>query len=203
MSGSSFTDRTLGRRGFLAAAGSALLLARGAVSPARAQQDSIAGGGALGSLREPGAAGKNRAPITARDNDEYIMNIEKQLKCTCGCNLDIYTCRTTDFTCDVSPALHREVLALQDEGKDADGIIAAFVAKHGEQILMAPKPEGFNLAGYLVPGTLVLLAGGILTWVLARRRQVLEPATAAMSALPEASADELEHLRRALAESEE
>jgi cytochrome c-type biogenesis protein CcmH len=195
-------DRSLTRRGFLATAGGMLLVAPATVPIARAQQDSIAGGGALGSLREPDAAGKNRTPTSVRDNDEYIMNIEKRLKCTCGCNLDIYTCRTTDFTCEVSPALHREVLALQDQGKDAEGIIAAFVARHGEQILMAPKPEGFNLAGYLVPGTLVLLAGAILTWVLARRRHTVEPAAASVATLPEASPDELERLRKALAESE-
>ena len=40
--------------------------------------------------------------------------------------------------------------------------MAAFVAKYGEQILMAPPPEGFNLAGYLVPGVAVPLAGQLI-----------------------------------------
>ena len=76
-----------------------------------------------------------------------MKGIERKLKCTCGCNLDIFTCRTTDFTCQFSPALHKDVLQLRGEGKSPDEVIAAFVAKHGEQILMAPPAEGFNLVG--------------------------------------------------------
>ena len=29
--------------------------------------------------------------------------LEHQIHCQCGCNLDVYTCRTTDFSCEVSP----------------------------------------------------------------------------------------------------
>jgi len=94
------------------------------------------------------------------------------MRCTCGCNLDIYTCRTTDFTCTTSPALHLEVLALQAAGLDAEGILADFVYRYGEDVLMAPKPEGFNLAGYLVPGILITLIGMALIWVLYRRQAV-------------------------------
>jgi cytochrome c-type biogenesis protein CcmH/NrfF len=100
-----------------------------------------------------------RSAATAADNDAAVKAIEQRLKCTCGCNLDIYTCRTTDFTCTYSPALHREVLELRKEARDSDAIVAAFVTKYGEQVLMAPKPEGFNLAGYLLPGAAVLTAG--------------------------------------------
>ena len=42
------------------------------------------------------------------------------------------------------------------EGKTSEAVIAAFVDKYGEKILMAPKPEGFNLAGYVVPGAAIL-----------------------------------------------
>jgi len=122
-------------------------------------QDSLAGRGATGTLRDPGAAGRPRDPSTARDNDPFIYTVEHRIKCQCGCNLDVYTCRTTDFTCTFSPALHKEVLALHDEGKDADEIVAAFVAKYGEKILMAPPKEGFNWAGYLFPGIAITLAG--------------------------------------------
>ena len=101
-----------------------------------------------GTRRRPAAPGAGDAP----DNDPFVTAVEHRLQCTCGCTLDVYTCRTTDFTCTYSPALHKEVLALQDQGKTADEIVAAFVAKYGEKVLMAPKPEGFNLAGYVVPG---------------------------------------------------
>ena len=121
-------------------------------------------------LRDPGTVGQTRAPVGMLDNDEVVKGIEHKLKCTCGCNLDIFTCRTTDFTCQYSPALHKEVMDLRAEGKSPDEVIAAFVAKHGEQILMAPKPEGFNLAGYLVPGVVILAVGAAITAVIVRRR---------------------------------
>ena len=127
------------------------------------------GEGDAGRLYNPDMV-QQRARSTDADNDEYIKNIERQMRCTCGCNLDIYTCRTTDFTCTTSPALHREVLALQAAGLDAEGILADFVDRYGEDVLMAPKPEGFNLAGYLVPGILITLMGMALTWVLYRRQ---------------------------------
>jgi cytochrome c-type biogenesis protein CcmH len=45
-------------------------------------------------------------------DDDARDALEKQLKCQCGCILDVYTCRTTDFTCSVSPAIHRDVKRL-------------------------------------------------------------------------------------------
>ena len=61
---------------------------------------------------------------------------------------------------------------LRAAGKSPEEVIAAFVEKHGEQILMAPKPEGFNLAGYLVPGIAIAAVGAAITAVIMRRRSV-------------------------------
>ena len=146
---------------------------------------------------------QQRSVATAADNDPAVKTLEHRLKCTCGCNLDIYTCRTTDFTCTYSPALHREVLALRQAGNSPDQVVAAFVTKYGEQILMAPKPEGFNLAGYLLPGALVAGAGALLAAVLLRRgRRAVAPAPAGTLA-PAPGTAEAERLRRALAEVED
>jgi cytochrome c-type biogenesis protein CcmH len=195
----------------LGAAAGLLTLAPGR---APAQQEPLSGQGASGALRDPGAAGRSRPRATERDNDEFVKAVEHRLQCTCGCTLDIYTCRTTDFTCTYSPQLHLEVLALQDQGKSADEIVAAFVEKYGEDVLMAPKPEGFNIAGYVVPGLLILLVGGIMVVVLRRRtlqRAALvrtpgmapampDGATAGTLAAPPATAAELERLDRELRE---
>jgi cytochrome c-type biogenesis protein CcmH len=144
-----------------------------------------------------------------------VTSIEKRIQCTCGCTLDVYTCRTTDFTCTYSPALHKEVLALQDEGKNSDEIVAAFVAKYGEKVLMAPKAEGFNVAGYVLPGLLILLVGGVMLAILQRRARLSRPAAvpgappmpagavAAITSAPPASADELERLQRELREMDQ
>ncbi|HLB54939.1 MAG TPA: cytochrome c-type biogenesis protein CcmH [Gemmatimonadales bacterium] len=169
------------------------------------QPDSTPPPGAADRLYDPSVV-QERAAATAADNDPVIKAIEHRLKCTCGCNLDIYTCRTTDFTCSYSPNLHREVMALRSAGKTPDEIVVAFTLKYGESVLMAPKPEGFNLAGYLVPGILMALAALLLAVVLVRRGRRPAPAPAVpgsgRSAPSQAAPNpaDQERLRRALAE---
>lgn len=199
---------TPSRRQWLATAG-ALLLAR----PALAQQrDSLGGRGEVGTLHYPSVVGRPADTALAGANDAAIQALEKRLKCPCPCGLDVYTCRTTDFTCTYSPESHRQVLAMWGQGLTADEIIAEFVRQYGERALMAPPPRGFNLAGYLVPGALILLLGAVLTWVLVRRSRVAAPASAEARAdgpaprpvLPGgATPEELAELDRELAEDGE
>ena len=178
------------RREFLRFGAAALLV------PRQAPQDDR--------LYNPPAAGKSRAPVGELDNSEMVKNLERQLKCSCPCNLDVFTCRTTDFTCEYSPAMHREVMALVGQGKTSEEVIADFVARYGERALMAPKPVGFNLAGYLVPGMVVALAAGVLAVVLFRRHRMAEIAPPAVpvttSPTPPASSEEMERLKQALSE---
>ena len=190
-----------------AAAGAAAVAVTGrsgrGQTPAPAAPPSAASAPASGDRLYDPSVVQERGVATAGDNDPAIKELEHRLKCTCGCNLDIYTCRTTDFTCTYSPALHREVLALRREGKSADGVVAAFVARYGEQILMAPRPVGFNLAGYLVPGALMAVAGAVLAWVLVRRGRRSAAIAAPLPAAGGVDPAEQERLRRALAEVED
>ncbi len=94
--------------------------------------------------------------------------LEHDLHCQCGCTLDVFTCRTTDFTCSVSPAMHRDVMQLVDGGYSKPEIIGAFRAAYGDRVLMAPVAEGFNWAAYVTP-FLALGAGASLVAVLIRR----------------------------------
>lgn len=176
-----------------------------ASSLAQAGQDSLAGRGARGTLRDPAAVGRSRTPTAAGENDAEIKAIEQRLACNCGCTLDVFTCRTTDFSCTYSPELHREVLALRASGQTARQILDTFVAKYGEKALMAPKPQGFNLAGYLLPGAAIAAAGAGLVWFIGRRRQALAavPAQQDTSVPLNASPAEMERLRSALAELED
>src|SRR5256885_11774457 len=139
-------------------------------------QDSLAGRGSVGTLRDPEAIGRPRQPTAARENDSEVQAIEQRLACNCGCTLDVFTCRTTDFSCTYSPRLHREVLALRQKGFTARQVLDTFVAKYGEKALMAPKPQGFNLAGYLVPSVAIAAAGVALFAVISRRRAALAAA---------------------------
>jgi cytochrome c-type biogenesis protein CcmH len=116
--------------------------------------------------------------VTDYENDPFIIDVEGRIRCTCGCNLDVYTCRTTDFTCGVSPEMHRQVVQLVEQGRTADEILEAFVAEHGEAVLMAPPKEGFNLAAYFVPSIAIGAVGLWLLWALGRRRVRVELAGA-------------------------
>jgi cytochrome c-type biogenesis protein CcmH len=192
------------RRDFLAMlAGGVVLTARPPVRPSA--QDSLAGSGPAGKVWDPARAGRPLTPITAADNDAAIQAIEKQLRCTCGCGLDIYTCRTTDFNCTYSPGLHRQVVALADQGKTAQEILDAFVAQYGVETLMAPPKRGFNLVGYFVPSLAVLIAAAFLIRTLRRWTRAAAADAAAATTLhpgsaasPDASPAELERLRREL-----
>jgi cytochrome c-type biogenesis protein CcmH len=95
-----------------------------------------------------------RASMVVSERDA----LEHHLRCQCGCTMDVYTCRTTDFSCRVSPAMHRDVMALVEGGYTAEEIIAAFRRVYGERVLMAPTTEGFNLLGWVAP--FVALGGG-------------------------------------------
>ncbi len=151
-------------------------------------------------LRDPDGVGQRRDTVTAIDNDAGIIAIERQLKCTCGCTLDIYTCRTTDFTCTYSPALHKEVVAMVQDGKSAEQVVRFFIDREGEKMLMAPAAQGFNLAGYLVPGFGMLAAGLALAAYLSRRRDVVAVATAGGASTTAPDAESLARLKRALDE---
>jgi cytochrome c-type biogenesis protein CcmH/NrfF len=200
--------RQISRRAFLR--GSLLLGGAAVVSldNLAGQQDSLSGTGESGTLRDPYSVGRPRERATAADNDEAVKNIEHQLKCSCGCNLDIFTCRTTDFTCETSPRLHKQVLGLYQAGFTDAQIIQQFVEQYGEQTLMAPRPEGFNIAGYVLPGAAILAAGTILALYLTRRKAVTlaeAPAAGNQLSIPagDATPEELERLRRAVQQDDE
>ena len=100
--------------------------------------------------------------------DAQRDELEHQIHCQCGCNLDVYTCRTTDFACSVSPAMHSDVMGLVDGGHNAQEILAAFKAVYGEKVLMAPVKSGFNLVGYTMP-FIALGTGAVIVLGLLRR----------------------------------
>ena len=194
---------TVTRRSFFGLVGafSATALYR-PLPPVTAQvPESLPGSGPSGRLWAPSRAGRPLEPVTAADNDAAIQAIEKRLHCTCGCGLDVYTCRTTDFTCTTSPAMHRQVIALAAQGKDAQQILDAFVRESGVAILMAPPKRGFNLAGYFAPALVILVAAALLTLALWRWTRKGGGQTPSLSPAPppsDASPEELARLRHDL-----
>ena len=148
-------------------------------------------------VRSPKASGR----VSLSDDERDAL--EHRIRCQCGCTLDVYVCRTTDFSCQVSPAMHRDVIALVEGGYSAQEILDAFVETYGEVALMAPKREGFNWAGYLVPFGALAAGGAALVTVLRRMQQraarIATPAPAPGGGAPVlGTADELARLDAAV-----
>ena len=151
--------------------------------------------GAARRVVRPPKAGA-RASLSNDDRDA----LERQIRCQCGCTLDVYVCRTTDFSCQVSPAMHRDVVALVEGGHSAQEILDAFVDTYGEVALMAPKKEGFNWAGYLVPFGALAAGGAALVTVLRRMqsRTVRVAASTAATGAALGTSDEMARLEAAI-----
>src|SRR4051812_42499084 len=136
-----------------------------------------------------------RVVVSADERDA----VEHRIRCQCGCTLDVYTCRTTDFSCKVSPAMHRDVVSLVEGGYSAQEIIDAFVGVYGERALMAPKKSGFNLVAWFGPGAAVVLGGAALAVLLRRWGRTSRRSTGgAPSVNIDATPDELAQVEAAV-----
>lgn len=136
--------------------------------------------------------------------DKQRDDLEHHIHCQCGCTLDIFTCRTTDFSCQVSPSMHRDVMQLVHDGYGAQEIIDAFVNVYGERALMAPKASGFHLIAWVLPGAAIVVGGGALALMLKRwgersrvRSETAKPFVATRGD-SDATADELARLEAAV-----
>jgi len=104
-------------------------------------------------LAQQSPSAQSAASNVEMTSDSYkpVETFERELACPCPCTLDVYTCRTTDFNCGISPAVHRDVKALVDGGYSSDEIMAALVGTYGDFILMTPRKQGFNLLAWFAP----------------------------------------------------
>lgn len=99
----------------------------------------------------------------AYDEAEYLKAAERVL-CDCGCHpQSVAAC-----ACGRAAELREEMRAMVAGGMTGDAVIASYVAKHGEKILIAPDAVGFNLLAWL--GPLAMLLVGIVAIVLLVRR---------------------------------
>jgi len=160
----------ISRRSFVAGGGALLVLSvrrsgHASFIPPAQQRDSsnlfAMDQAAARSVRLPAKPGAS--PSMSVDERDAL---EHRIRCQCGCTLDVFTCRTTDFSCQVSPAMHRDIMALVQGGYNAAEISDAFVRTYGEAALMAPPRTGFNIVGYVVPGIVIAIGAVVLVAVI-------------------------------------
>ena len=200
-------ELALTRRHFLAAiaAGASAAAAAGqlgaqaaavqdGVNPQQAQMESAGmEGDAYRPVRLP-----PKATASTRLTDLERDAVERQISCPCPCTLDVFICRTSMPTCGFSPRMHRDVIALVEGGYNGEEILAAFEQAYGEEARMAPKREGFNWVGYLLPFAALGTGAGVVA-TLIRKWGRRAPAPAAVTPLHvDANAEELARLEAAV-----
>ena len=115
-----------------------------------------------------------------------LPDIEDEVMCVeCRTALNISTAPVADQ----ERAFIRARIA---EGMTKDEIKAALVDEYGPAVLAEPGDEGFDLAGWLVPGAIVALAG--LTVALLARRWRRAPERAPAAPAPELDAADARRL---------
>jgi cytochrome c-type biogenesis protein CcmH len=115
----------------------------------------------------------------AAEPQTTLPDVEDEVMCVeCRTALNV----STSAVADQERAFIRARIA---EGMTKEEIKAALVDEYGPAVLAEPGDEGFDLAGWLVPGAVVVLAGlGVV--LLARRwRRRPEPADAADAGGPD------------------
>ena len=127
-------------------------------------------------------------------SDVAYERAARAILCDCGCHPQ----SVLECACGHAQEMREAIAAEAAAGKSAEAIIAGYVARSGESILVVPKAEGFNLLAWLGPGVGLLVA--ILgVAALVRRWKSRRPSPAVETPSPPADAD-LARLRRAIDE---
>jgi cytochrome c-type biogenesis protein CcmH len=130
------------------------------------------------------------APAAAAAPQASLPDIEDEVMCAqCGTPLNA----SDSPVADDERAFIRKLIA---QGRTKEQIKSALVAEYGEEILALPDDDGFDLAAYLVPALLALVAAAGVA--VAARRWRRSPA-AAPEPGAELDPDDAQRLERELA----
>ncbi|MEK6725050.1 MAG: cytochrome c-type biogenesis protein CcmH [Deltaproteobacteria bacterium] len=90
--------------------------------------------------------------------------VEEAIMCQCGCGIVLKHCPHQN--CGYAIPARRYIADLVKNGKGKEEIIAIFVKRDGQKVLAAPKKEGFNLLGYILPFIALLGAAFFVSRVI-------------------------------------
>ena len=100
----------------------------------------------------------------ASNNTKLQSGLEEALICLCGCGQTVKNCPHEN--CGFAIPARTQVTALINEGKSKEEIMQIFLDKYGDEIFAAPRKEGFNLVGYIMPFAILLAAAGVLLFIV-------------------------------------
>jgi cytochrome c-type biogenesis protein CcmH/NrfF len=129
------------------------------------------------------------APSVHAQQTERGRELGKRVKCMCGgCNDSATLCNHTGGSfsgpCDTAKGMQSEINERVTRNESDDLTLQAFVQEYGPTVLIVPPAKGFNIAAWVTPIVVPLLAI-ILVWVVVRRwRQKASLATASGPQIP-------------------
>jgi len=129
------------------------------------------------------------------DLEDQMRAVASGLRCPVCQNLSV-----ADSPSGLAQEMRGLIREQLEQGRSREEVLAYFVSKYGEWVLLTPKPSGFNLLVYVIPflGAAVGVAGILVAlrrWVR-RRRHLAE-------AMPQVSAADRDRLHQALEAKEE
>jgi cytochrome c-type biogenesis protein CcmH/NrfF len=131
-------------------------------------------------------------------SDQAYEKAARSILCDCGCHPQ----SVLECACSRADAMRQEMAAEARAGKSAEEIIAGYVARSGESILVVPKAEGFNLLAWLGPGAALVISLAAITLLIRRWRRSGAPPSPGGDGSPRSPAPDadLARLRRAIDE---
>mgnify|MGYP005842627873 CR=1 FL=1 len=97
------------------------------------------------------------------DLDDHVRRIASKLRCPVCQNLSV-----ADSPSELAVEMQALIKEKLQKGESEEAIIAYFVSKYGEWVLLTPKAQGFNLLIWALPFSVILVSLGGALVVLRR-----------------------------------
>ena len=97
---------------------------------------------------------------------EDVLRVTDNIVCTCGCPPTVVSA----CSCGRAGEMNREVRGKLEAGESDEEIYDFYVAQFGAQVLAAPRAEGFNLLGWIMPFVALGLGAGVVVAAYRRLR---------------------------------
>ena len=92
--------------------------------------------------------------------DQRVHDVGEQLKCPVCQHESV-----ADSSASIAEQMRLVIREQLQQGKSEQEVLNYFAAHYGEQILLTPQPQGFNLLAWLMPVLMLLFGLGLLTFV--------------------------------------
>ncbi len=105
------------------------------------------------------AAAAGAAPV----DEERVTAIASQLRCVVCQNLSV-----ADSPSEMARQMREVIRERLAQGETPEQVVAYFVDKYGEWILLMPRPEGFNLVVWVAPFAGLFAGLGVVLLIVLR-----------------------------------